>query len=81
MVDLGPVSSLGISFEQAGARLSALSCRTAHTTAVPVDSVAGDIVAWLCPDCDQQLPADWEPARPSYSDLFLDPNLIGKEKR
>jgi hypothetical protein len=58
MVDLGPV---GITCEHAGARISALSCPVAHTTAVPVDDVAGQLVAWLCPTCDRQLPADWKP--------------------
>jgi hypothetical protein len=35
----------------------------AHGAAVPVDLLAtGERVAWLCPDCDCQLPADWEAA-------------------
>jgi hypothetical protein len=28
-----------------------------HGGAVPVDTVKGERVAWLCPDCDAQLPA------------------------
>lgn len=31
-----------------------------HPEAVPVELlVTGDLVAWLCPDCDVQLPAEW----------------------
>jgi hypothetical protein len=32
-----------------------------HVSAVPVDSLEGKRVAWLCPDCDGQLPAEWKP--------------------
>ncbi len=33
--------------------------RCAHTDAVPVESVVtGDTLAWLCPGCDTQLPAN-----------------------
>lgn len=32
-------------------------CR--HLLAVPVES-GGETVAHLCPDCDAQLPAEWE---------------------
>lgn len=32
----------------------------AHPGAVPVDAAwTGERVAWLCPECDAQLPADW----------------------
>jgi hypothetical protein len=31
----------------------------AHWQAVPVSGVGGDVVAWLCPACDAQLPADF----------------------
>jgi hypothetical protein len=31
----------------------------AHWQAVPVPGVGGDVVAWLCPACDAQLPADF----------------------
>ena len=38
-----------------------MSCR--HPAAVPVDGTGLDPerLAWLCPDCDRQLPADWVP--------------------
>jgi hypothetical protein len=36
----------------------------AHASAVPVESVTGETVAWLCPDCDQQLDTDPEPPPP-----------------
>ena len=30
-----------------------------HRQAVPVDSVTGELLAALCPDCDTQLPAEF----------------------
>jgi hypothetical protein len=50
----------GVTAEQAGAGLSALSCPTYHANAVPVEDLDGERVATLCPDCDRQLPADWK---------------------
>lgn len=36
--------------------------RCAHLEAVPVrTSLTNELVAWLCPDCDEQLDADWDP--------------------
>lgn len=35
-----------------------------HAGAVPVDSLGGDHVAWLCPACDRQLDAGWQPPEP-----------------
>lgn len=32
-----------------------------HEPAVPVES-GGELVAWLCTECDQQLPAEWRTA-------------------
>lgn len=61
-MDLGPTVPAGISVEQFAANLSALACPRAHAAAVPVDALTGEIVAWLCPDCDKQLPANWRPA-------------------
>lgn len=84
-MDLGPVSPAGaggISIGQLAANLTALACPRAHAGAVPVDEhLTGDIVAWLCIDCDQQLPADWRPLPPSYSRLFYDPDLIQDRRR
>ncbi|MGH3253184.1 MAG: hypothetical protein ACRDOI_44175 [Trebonia sp.] len=31
----------------------------AHTAAVRVELSTGELAAWLCPDCDQQLPPEW----------------------
>ena len=31
----------------------------AHWQAVPVPGIGGDVVAWLCPACDAQLPANF----------------------
>ncbi len=45
------------------ARLSAALGPCAHPEAVPVDAVTGDVVAWLCPGCDAQLPAAWSDVR------------------
>ena len=50
----------GVSMELAGTRLAAAFGPCAHHEAVPVDlPVTGETVAWLCPDCDAQLPAGW----------------------
>jgi hypothetical protein len=37
----------------------ALPAPCAHEPAVPVPGIGGDVVAWLCPQCDDQLPADF----------------------
>lgn len=47
-----------------------------HDGAVPVEDLDGERVATLCPDCDEQLPAEWRPEPPSYSRLFFDRNLV-----
>lgn len=56
----------GISSAQASANIaanvSAMKCPTAHRNAVPVETTDGELVAALCPDCDQQLPPAWAPA-------------------
>lgn len=31
-----------------------------HLSAVPVDLSTGETVAWLCPECSTQLPAEWK---------------------
>jgi hypothetical protein len=31
----------------------------AHGQAVPVPAIGGNVVAWLCPQCDTQLPQDF----------------------
>lgn len=72
MVDLGPLSppgtidlntgaSLGgVTMAMAGARLAVAFGGCPHANAVPVETALGDRVAVLCPDCDVQLPAEWE---------------------
>jgi hypothetical protein len=37
----------------------ALPAPCAHEQAVPVPAVGGNVVAWLCPQCDTQLPQDF----------------------
>ena len=49
----------GVSGAQASANLSAMNCPSHHGNAVPVVTLDGERVASLCPDCDEQLPADW----------------------
>jgi hypothetical protein len=45
------------------ARLGAILGPCAHEGAVPVELlVTRELVAWLCPACDAQLPAGWNPA-------------------
>lgn len=48
--------------ESVAATLSAIRCSTGHQGAVPVTTLDGERVATLCPDCGEQLPADWESA-------------------
>jgi hypothetical protein len=33
--------------------------RCAHRQAVPVPGIGGNVVAWLCPQCDAQLPSEF----------------------
>lgn len=35
------------------------SAPCAHWQAMPVPGIGGDVVAWLCPACDAQLPANF----------------------
>lgn len=46
-----------------------------HRHAVPVETVTGETIAHLCPDCDAQLAAEWWL---SITDAFFDPDLIEK---
>lgn len=79
-MDLGPTIPGGISTAQFAANLSALSCPRAHTAAVPVDDLTGEIVAWLYPDCDKQLPANWKPRPPALPPFEPDPYLTHRIK-
>jgi hypothetical protein len=50
----------GISSAMASANLTAaFNCPTGHRNAIPVEDLTGQRVATLCPDCDRQLPAEW----------------------
>lgn len=41
-------------------RLKAALGPCTHANALPVQTlVSCEVVAWLCPDCDRQLPALW----------------------
>lgn len=73
-MELGPLSPIGVSAELAGARLKAAIGPCAHAEAVPVDTLDGETVAWLCPGCDEQLPVDWRSAR-SLPPFVPDPRL------
>lgn len=45
-----------------------------HLETVPVEQPArlgGEVVAWLCLTCDQQLPAEWGHAGPARSPLDI----------
>lgn len=48
-------------FEAGMARLSATVGPCSHPDAEPVDLSTGERVAWVCPDCDAELPAGWTP--------------------
>lgn len=50
--------------------------RCLHRTPVPVHAQpTGELVAQLCPDCDTQLPADWDPD--AYPVIRLRNSLTG----
>lgn len=51
MIDLSAFAACGISASQ-------LVCPSHHGSVVPVES-GGEVVAYLCTDCDTQLPAEW----------------------
>jgi hypothetical protein len=83
LVPGGPkMPQFGISAAMANARLQAALGPCAHPNAVPVEAlVTGERVAALCPDCDTQLPAEWEPVKPSITDMFYDPSLVRETRR
>lgn len=56
-----PLRSMGsmADFATGMGRLSAPLGPCAHLNAEPVDLITGERVAWLCPDCPAELPADW----------------------
>jgi hypothetical protein len=35
--------------------------RCNHLEVVPVETAGGDVVAYLCLTCDEQLPEEWKP--------------------
>jgi hypothetical protein len=43
------------------ARLTTALGPCAHPGAEPVDLITGERVAWVCPDCEAELPARWRP--------------------
>lgn len=49
-----------ISREVATARRIAAERSCWHPNAVPIDVLGQEVVAWLCPACDEVLPADWD---------------------
>jgi hypothetical protein len=57
------VAAAGVTMAQMAlgfARLSAMLGPCAHPAPVPVRLlVTGELMAWLCPDCDTRLPAEW----------------------
>jgi hypothetical protein len=44
---------------QTALTLQGLPAPCAHEQAVPVPAIGGNVVAWLCPQCDTQLPQDF----------------------
>lgn len=69
---------LGAGARREKRRLAAVAAPTtppcAHADAVPVELASGgERVAWLCPACDEQLPADWAP---SFTDLHFNESLL-----
>lgn len=62
MDDYTVTAEFGVSAELAAARISAALGPCPHEHAVPVHTTGldEDLVAWLCPACYTQLPADWK---------------------
>lgn len=57
-------TTMAVGFARLGTTLGAC----AHRAAVPVDLLlTGERVAWLCPECNVQLPAGWSAV--SYGDV------------
>lgn len=52
-----------VSAELAAARQKAAMTWCWHSKACAVRSLEDEVVAWLCPDCDEQLPAEWATAQ------------------
>jgi hypothetical protein len=46
-----------------------------HAGAVPVELSTGELAAWLCPDCDQQLPPEWPPHQQRYEEISRLPQV------
>lgn len=46
-----------------------------HLEPVPVETLDGELVAWLCPECDEALPANWHPLPPELPPFVPDPRL------
>jgi hypothetical protein len=44
----------------------------AHAGAVRVELITGELAAWLCPECDQQLPPEWSPPQEEMPQLAQD---------
>jgi hypothetical protein len=60
-IDLNTGASLSMKdMPMAMARLAVALGGCPHTDAVPVETYDGERVAVLCPDCDGQLPPEWE---------------------
>lgn len=55
----------GISAAMFGAILQATLGPCQHPRIVDVTTIADELVAWLCVDCGQQLPAEWAKVEPS----------------
>jgi hypothetical protein len=54
-----------------------------HIRAVRVELSTGELAAWLCPDCDQQLPPEWSLPQEEEPQLPADfwETLIGQQIR
>jgi len=52
---------------------AAASSPCSHRNAVPVEAVTGEVIAKLCPDCDEQLEAGFVPGFGPIASMFLPP--------
>jgi hypothetical protein len=60
---------------------AALAPPCAHPRAEPVKLSTGDCVAWLCPDCQEQLPDDFRPRTDEHQERMAEPYRLERVSR
>jgi hypothetical protein len=62
----------GVSPELAAARRKSWNGPCSHPDVEPVETLAGELVAWLCAGCDEKLPPDWRSPPFEYATVLRD---------